>query len=57
MCCSFADGLSISDVDWDTHNNHYRVLLHGEWINVSELGGRHRTKPLWSGGRLALYGH
>ena len=33
-CCSFADGLSISDVDWDTEDGHYRVLLHGEWINV-----------------------
>ena len=29
-CCSFADGLSISDVDWDTKEGHYRVLLHGE---------------------------
>jgi hypothetical protein len=25
MCCSFADGRSVSDVDWDTHNNHYRA--------------------------------
>ena len=33
-CCSFADGLSVSDVDWDTKDGHYRVLLHGEWINV-----------------------
>ena len=33
-CCSFADGLSIRDVDWDTKDGHYRVLLHGEWINV-----------------------
>ena len=33
-CCSFADGLSISNVDWDTKDGHYRVLLHGEWINV-----------------------
>jgi hypothetical protein len=33
-CCSFADGLSISDVDWDTKDGHYRVLLHGQWINV-----------------------
>ena len=24
----------ISDVDWDTKDGHYRVLLHGEWINV-----------------------
>jgi hypothetical protein len=33
-CCSFADGFSISDVDWDPEDSHYRVLLHGEWINV-----------------------
>jgi hypothetical protein len=33
-CCSFADGLSISDVEWDTEDGHYRVLLHGEWVNV-----------------------
>ena len=33
-CCSFADGFSVSDVEWDTDDGHYRVLLHGEWINV-----------------------
>jgi len=33
-CCSFADGFSVGDVDWDTEDGHYRVLLHGEWINV-----------------------
>ena len=33
-CCSFADGLSISDIDWDTKEGHYRVRLHGEWIDV-----------------------
>jgi hypothetical protein len=33
-CCSFAHGFSVSDVEWDTDNGHYRVLLHGEWINV-----------------------
>jgi hypothetical protein len=36
MCCSFADGLSISDVDWDTTDGHYRVRLHGEWIDVPD---------------------
>jgi len=36
MCCSFADGFSVSDVDWDMHNGHYRVLLHGEWIDVPD---------------------
>ena len=23
MCCSFADGLSVSDVDWDMQDGHY----------------------------------
>jgi hypothetical protein len=33
-CCSFADGFSVSDVDWDAEDGHYRVLLHGQWVNV-----------------------
>jgi len=36
MCCSFADGLSISDVDWEVKDNHYRVLLRGDWITVPD---------------------
>jgi hypothetical protein len=40
-CCSFADGVSIQDVDWDTQRDdagtvHYRVRLHGEWIVVPD---------------------
>ena len=35
-CCSFADGFSVGDVDWDTHDGHYRVLLHGEWLDVPD---------------------
>ena len=41
LCCSFADGVSIEDVDWDTNGPKdaqgqatYRVRLHGEWISV-----------------------
>jgi hypothetical protein len=36
LCCSFADGVSIEDVDWDTSGpgGGYRVRLHGEWIDV-----------------------
>jgi hypothetical protein len=26
-CCSFADGLSVSDVEWDAEEGHYRVLF------------------------------
>jgi hypothetical protein len=36
LCCSFADGVSIQDVDWDTENGRYRVRLNGEWILVPE---------------------
>ena len=36
LCCSFADDVSIEDVDWDTQDGRYRVRLHGEWIMVPE---------------------
>jgi hypothetical protein len=34
LCCSFADGVSVSDPDWDTDGGQYRVRLNGEWIVV-----------------------
>ena len=30
LCCSFADGVSVQDVDWDTQDGSYRVRLQGE---------------------------
>lgn len=38
LCCSFADGVSIADVDWDTDGagGHYRVRLNGHWIDVPD---------------------
>jgi hypothetical protein len=36
LCCSFADGVSVQDVDWDTENGRYRVRLNGQWILVPE---------------------
>ena len=39
LCCSFADGVSIQEVDWDTQDGRYRVRLHGEWMYVPDLGG------------------
>lgn len=33
-CCSFADGVSIRDVDWDTKDGKYRVRLQGTWYQV-----------------------
>src|SRR5215469_9008448 len=34
LCCSFADGFRVDDVDWDTQDGHYRVRLNGEWFVV-----------------------
>jgi len=36
LCCSFADGVKVEDVDWDTLDGRYRVRLHGQWILVPE---------------------
>jgi hypothetical protein len=36
LCCSFADGLAISDVDWESKNGHYRVRLENNWIDVPD---------------------
>ena len=36
LCCAFADGVSVQDVDWDTQDGHYRVRLQGEWIVVPD---------------------
>lgn len=36
LCCSFADGESVQDVDWDTQDGHYRVSLDGDWMVVPD---------------------
>jgi hypothetical protein len=36
LCCSFADGISIQNVDWDTKDGRYRVRLNGQWIVVPD---------------------
>jgi hypothetical protein len=36
LCCSFADGVSIQDVDWDTKDGRYRVRIDGRWIDVPD---------------------
>ena len=36
LCCSFADGQSISDVDWDIQSSKYRVRIDGKWIVVPD---------------------
>jgi hypothetical protein len=36
LCCSFADGMSIKDVDWDTKDGNYRVKIDDQWIVVPD---------------------
>jgi len=36
LCCSFADGATVQDVDWDTQDGHYRVRISGNWIVVPD---------------------
>lgn len=33
-CCSFADGVTIEDVDVETKDGRYRVRIEGEWLDV-----------------------
>jgi hypothetical protein len=35
-CCSDADGSAVSDVDWETHDGHYRVRIEGQWVDVPD---------------------
>ncbi len=36
QCCENADGMALSDVDWDVRDGHYRVRIDGEWIDVPD---------------------
>jgi hypothetical protein len=36
LCCSFADGVSVEDVDWETQDGRYRVRIQGQWVLVPE---------------------
>ena len=36
LCCSNADGVAVSDPDWESKDGHFRVKLGGEWIDVPD---------------------
>lgn len=38
LCCSFADGVKVENVDWQTtpDGQHYQVRLDGKWIDVPD---------------------
>ncbi len=37
LCCSFADGVSVDNVDWDTQDGRYRVRIQGQWVIVPDI--------------------
>jgi hypothetical protein len=37
LCCSFADGVKVENVDWDTVEGHYRVRLNSQWVVVPDV--------------------
>lgn len=61
-CCSSADGVVLSDVDWETKGGHYRVRLEGEWIEVPDdavitepnRAGRTMVWPYYGNGKLQM---
>jgi hypothetical protein len=36
LCCSFADGVAVRDVDWESKDGRYRVRLENNWIDVPD---------------------
>src|SRR6267142_1614905 len=45
LCCSMADGQSVTDPDWESNDGHYRVRLENNWIDVPDDALIHRTEP------------
>jgi len=35
-CCSDADGTALSDVEWESKDGRYRVLIDGKWLDVPD---------------------
>jgi hypothetical protein len=36
LCCSFADGVALADVDWKSEDGHYKVQIENYWWTVPD---------------------
>ena len=36
LCCSHADGVTITDAQWDMKDGHYRVFIYNHWTPVPD---------------------
>jgi hypothetical protein len=61
LCCSNADGLTLTDVQWDMKDGHYRVFLDGQWIVVPDEAivvepNRYGQAVVWPYSHIVLNG-
>jgi hypothetical protein len=62
LCCSFADGESVADPDWESKEGHFRVRLENIWIDVPDdavitepnRAGRTMVWPLRYDGKILV---
>ena len=54
LCCAFADGVSLQDVDWDTQDGHYRVRIQGEWFVVPDDAVVTEPNRFWPVGKFRV---
>lgn len=60
LCCSFADGRAVEDVDWQSKDGHYQVRLDNKWIDVPDNAvvtgpnwlGKTVVWPIWQSGNV-----
>jgi hypothetical protein len=45
LCCSNADGVTVSDPDWDSKDGHYRVRLEANGFDVPDEAVHQGTQP------------
>ncbi|WP_181769341.1 hypothetical protein [Bradyrhizobium sp. UNPA324] len=36
LCCDGSDAKRVDDADWETKDDHYRVRIDGEWVDVPD---------------------
>jgi hypothetical protein len=59
-CCDGSEATRLNDVDWESHDGHYRVKLDGEWVDVPDsalieapnLAGQAMVWPYFKDGKL-----
>ena len=61
-CCDGSDAKRVDDADWESKDDHYRVRIHGEWVDVPNeavvpgpnLAGRTMVWPYFQNGQTKV---